>query len=87
MQEALTNVTRHAGPATAIVRVAYAERDLAIQVDDDGSGPPPDPQAGSGKGIIGMHERAAALGGELQAGPRPGGGFRVRARLPLDGSS
>ena len=87
VQEALTNVTRHAGPATAIVRVAYAERDLAIQVDDDGSGPPPDPHAGSGKGIIGMHERAAALGGELQAGPRPGGGFRVRARLPLDGTS
>ena len=87
VQEALTNVTRHAGPATAIVRVSYAERDLAIQVDDDGAGPPPDPHAGNGKGIIGMRERVAALGGELQAGPGPGGGFRVRARLPLDGAS
>ena len=87
VQEALTNVTRHAGPATAIVRVCYAERDLAVQVDDDGSGPPPGPPAGNGNGIIGMRERAVALDGELQAGPRPGGGFRVRARLPLDGAS
>jgi signal transduction histidine kinase len=87
VQEALTNVTRHAGPATAAVRVCYAERDITVQVDDDGSGPPPDPLAGNGKGIVGMRERAAALGGELQAGPRPGGGFRVRARLPLEGAS
>ena len=87
VQEALTNVTRHAGPATAVVRVSYAERDLAVQVDDDGSGPPPGLPAGNRRGITGMRERAAALGGELQAGPRPGGGFRVRARLPLDGAS
>ena len=87
VQEALTNVARHAGPATAIVRVCYAERDLAVQVDDDGSGPPPGTPAGNGRGIIGMRERAAALGGELQAGARPGGGFRVQARLPLGGAS
>ena len=87
VQEALTNVTRHAGPATAMVRVCYAEQDLAVQVDDDGTGPPPGPPAGNGRGIIGMRERAAALGGELQAGARPGGGFRVRARLPLGGAS
>jgi signal transduction histidine kinase len=87
VQEALTNVTRHAGPAIAVVRVSYTERDLAVQVDDDGSGPPPDPHAAGGRGIVGMRERAAALGGELQAGPRPGGGFRVRARLPLAGAS
>src|SRR5215471_2353826 len=87
VQEALTNVTRHAGPATAVVRVSYTEQDLAVQVDDDGSGPPPGPHAGGGKGIVGMRERAVALGGELQAGPRPGGGFRVRARLPLDEAS
>jgi signal transduction histidine kinase len=86
VQEALTNVTRHAGPATAVVRVSYAERDLAVQIDDDGRGPPPGPPAGHAKGVIGMRERAAALGGDLQAGPRPGGGFRVRARLPLDGA-
>ena len=87
VQEALTNVTRHAGPATAMVRVCYAEQDLAVQVDDDGTGPPPGPPAGNGRGIIGMRERAAALGGELQAGARPGGGFRVQARLPLGGAS
>ena len=87
VQEALTNVTRHASPATATVRVCYAERHLTVHVDDNGGRPPPDPPAGNGKGIVGMRERAAALGGELHAGLRPGGGFRVRARLPLDGAS
>jgi signal transduction histidine kinase len=87
VQEALTNVTRHAGPANATVLISYTARDLAVQIDDDGRGPPPEPLAGNGTGIMGMRERAAALGGELQAGPRPGGGFRVRARLPLDGTS
>jgi signal transduction histidine kinase len=85
VQEALTNVTRHAGPATASVRFAYGERDLTVQVDDDGRGPQARSAAGSGKGIVGMRERVAALGGDLEAGPRPGGGFRIRARLPLDG--
>lgn len=84
VQEALTNVTRHAGPATATVRVAYGDRDLVVEVDDDGRGGTVHNGDGGGKGIVGMRERAAALGGELQAGPRPGGGFRVRARLPLD---
>jgi signal transduction histidine kinase len=96
VQEALTNVTRHAGPATATVRVSYGERDLTVQVDDDGKGvesasgrQPTDPDRQiprSGNGITGMRERAAALGGDLEAAPRPGGGFRVLARLPLDGT-
>jgi signal transduction histidine kinase len=92
VQEALTNVTRHAGPATATVRVSYGDRDLTVQVDDDGKGVEPPSPVGdrqvrrSGKGITGMRERAAALGGDLEAAPRPGGGFRVLARLPLDGS-
>jgi signal transduction histidine kinase len=86
VQEALTNVTRHAGPATATVRVTYGERDLTVQVDDDGRGPRAGSEAGGGKGIVGMRERVAALGGVLRAGPRPGGGFRVTARLPLDGT-
>jgi signal transduction histidine kinase len=84
VQEALTNVARHAGSATATVRVAYGERDLTLQVDDDGRGPVAQGTPASGKGILGMRERVAALGGDLEAGPRPEGGFRVRTRLPLD---
>jgi signal transduction histidine kinase len=86
VQEALTNVARHAGPATATVQIAYGDRDLTVQVDDDGRGPAHQARTGSGKGILGMRERVAALSGDLEAGPRPGGGYRVRARLPLDGA-
>jgi signal transduction histidine kinase len=86
VQEALTNVTRHAAGATATVRVTYGERDLTVQVDDDGSGPAAGPTTGGGNGIPGMRERAVALGGELEAGPRQEGGFRVLARLPLTGA-
>jgi signal transduction histidine kinase len=84
VQESLTNVTRHAAGANATVQVAYGERDVTIQVDDDGRGRSSQSAPGGGSGIAGMRERAAALGGSLEAGPRPGGGFRVRARLPLD---
>jgi len=83
VQESLTNAVRHAGPASATVRIVYGERDLGVQVDDDGRGPP-SPQSVGGSGIVGMRERAVALGGQLTAGPRPGGGFRVRARFPLE---
>jgi signal transduction histidine kinase len=86
VQEALTNVTRHAGPASATVRIEYHEQDLTVQVDDDGRGPSAYAAPADGSGIRGMRERAAALGGDLQAGWRPGGGFRVRAHLPLDGA-
>jgi signal transduction histidine kinase len=84
VQEALTNVTKHAGPAAATVRLTYADRDLVIQVDDDGRGPNGELDRADSSGIRGMRERAEALGGELAAGPRPEGGFRVRARLPLE---
>ncbi|HYX43492.1 MAG TPA: sensor histidine kinase [Acidimicrobiales bacterium] len=88
VQEALTNVARHAGARTATVRVAYGATDLVVEVDDDGRGPVAGrglaDDAGTGSGIAGMRERAAALGGDLYAGPRPGGGFRVRVRLPLE---
>jgi signal transduction histidine kinase len=83
-------VTRHAGPASATVLVRYGPADLTVQVDDDGRGPaapgggPGPTGAANGNGIRGMRERVAALGGELTTGPRPGGGFRVQARLPLD---
>ena len=85
VQEAVTNVARHAGQATATVRVAYGEHDVTLQIDDDGRGGTPSAIAGSGSGITGMRERTAALGGRLEVGPRPDGGFRVRAELPMDG--
>jgi signal transduction histidine kinase len=89
VQESLTNVTRHAGPARATVLVRYGPDDLTVQVDDDGRGLEPPSAADAplrpGRGLVGMRERVAALGGELSAGPRPGGGFRVLARLPIDG--
>ncbi len=87
VQEALTNVARHARGATATVGVRYGERDLTVQIDDDGRGPTAQAAVGSGTGIVGMRERVGALGGELEAGPRPEGGFRVRARLPLEGGA
>jgi signal transduction histidine kinase len=83
VQESLTNVTRHAGPATATVLVRYGPGDLTVQVDDDGRGPSATRSSG-GNGIRGMRERVVALGGRLATGPRPGGGFRVQATLPLD---
>ncbi len=86
VQEALTNVVRHAGSATARVSVEYGERELTLQVEDDGRGVPATEIGlpGAGSGIAGMRERATALGGTLWAGPRNGRGFRVRARLPID---
>ena len=84
VQESLTNVTRHAGPASATVLVRYGNDDLTVQVDDDGRGPAAAAGPSTGNGIRGMRERVVALGGELTTGPRPGGGFRVQARLPLD---
>jgi signal transduction histidine kinase len=95
VQESLRNVTRHAGADQATVSVHYGDRELALEVDDEGNAGPPGEHGsadrprrdvastGTGNGIIGMRERAAALGGDLEAGPRPGGGFRVRARIPL----
>jgi signal transduction histidine kinase len=83
-QEAVTNVIRHAGPASARVRLAYGEGELVVQIDDDGRGAASNGGGGGGNGLVGMRERAAALGGSVEAGPRAGGGFRVRARLPLE---
>nr|WP_257584263.1 sensor histidine kinase [Streptomyces sp. TLI_146] len=82
VQEALTNVVRHSGSRTARVVLDYAPDVLELRVDDDGPAGPGD-AGGSGNGLIGMRERAAALGGTIDAGPRPDGGFRVVARLPL----
>lgn len=85
VQEALTNVSRHAGSACASVLLHYGPRVLSVQVDDDGPGAlaSDDPRAaGPGLGLLGMRERVAVLGGQLSAGPRDGGGFQVRAELP-----
>jgi signal transduction histidine kinase len=84
VQESITNAIRHAGPARVTVSVSYGPGDLEILVSDDGRGPrQPHGAHGAGSGIAGMRERAELLGGELIAGPRPDGGFQVRARLPL----
>jgi signal transduction histidine kinase len=83
LQESITNVIRHAGPARARITLTYGPDDLELRVNDDGRGRPGAGHADGGQGIVGMRERAALLGGELVAGPRPGGGFDVRARLPL----
>ena len=85
-QEALTNALRHAGPASAAVTVRYEPDRLVLEVTDDGRGPEPrhgEREPGTGHGINGMRERALALGGELDAGPRSTGGFRVCASLPV----
>jgi signal transduction histidine kinase len=91
VQEALTNAVRHSAGRSANVRLRYGDDDLVIEVDDDGAGPGSSGAGigksgvgsqGSGNGLTGMAERARALGGSLDAGPRPGGGFRVLAKLP-----
>ena len=84
IQESLTNVARHAGRARVMVRVTYDDADVHVEIDDDGAVPSGGAAAiGTGSGITGMRERAAALGGDLSAGFRHGGGFRVSARLPV----
>jgi signal transduction histidine kinase len=85
LQESITNVIRHAGPARVTVSLTYRPAELELRVADDGRGPrdAADGADGGGRGIVGMRERAALLGGEVTAGPRPGGGFQVQARLPL----
>jgi signal transduction histidine kinase len=87
VQEALTNCLKHAGAAKAIVRLCYGREDLELQVLDDGRGVVGlrDPgRENGGHGLIGMRERVAVFGGNLDVGPRPGGGFKVDARLPLE---
>jgi signal transduction histidine kinase len=98
VQEALTNIVRHSGARTARIRLAYLPGMLDLRVDDDGpaltgketgagagagTGAGAGAEPGGGNGLVGMRERAIALGGVAEAGPRPGGGFRVHARLPV----
>ena len=86
VQEALTNVVKHAGPAHAQVTIGYRDQDVTVEVTDDGGGAVASAthgRVGTGHGLIGMRERVAAFNGHLEVGPCPGGGFRVAARLPL----
>jgi signal transduction histidine kinase len=85
VQEALTNSLKHAGgSASADVFVTRADDKIEVVVDDDGFGTPRELSGMSGgNGLIGMRERAGVLGGSLEAGPRPGGGWRVHAVLPV----
>ncbi|WP_052851807.1 sensor histidine kinase [Streptomyces avicenniae] len=83
VQEALTNVVRHAGVASCRVVLDHGDAALTLAVEDDGPGPAPGARAAPGYGIAGMRERVALLRGEFTATPRPGGGFRVTARLPV----
>jgi signal transduction histidine kinase len=97
VQESLTNVARHSGADAARVTLGFDEHELTVQVDDAGVGRAADGRAGdrragdggstAGNGIAGMRERAVALGGALDVGPRGDRGFRVRARLPLGGEA
>ncbi|MFF2774102.1 sensor histidine kinase [Streptomyces sp. NPDC058052] len=83
VQESLTNVARHSGAGAATVRIDWCPGSLAVRVDDDGRAAP-DAAPVPGLGLLGMGERVTALGGRLRAGPRDGGGFSVRAELPVE---
>jgi signal transduction histidine kinase len=83
VQEALTNVMRHAAAAHAVVSLRVDRNSLHIDVTDDGAGARSEASTLSGHGLRGMSERAAALGGDVTAGPAENGGWHVHARLPL----
>ena len=91
VQEALTNVVKHAGSASAVVEMRWGTGTLELRIADDGTGQVPaegsSPDGVLGHGLIGMRERLTVFGGTLETGRRPGGGFVVRARLPLEGDA
>jgi signal transduction histidine kinase len=83
VQEALTNALRHASASRAHVAVGYGGGAITVEVSDDGRGPPPAAARSQGAGTVGMRERVALFGGELQVGARPQGGYAVRVCLPV----
>jgi signal transduction histidine kinase len=85
VQEALTNILKHAGPASACVTVQFANGHLEVEVTDDGAGPRS--TTSPGHGLVGMRERVVLYGGALEAGGRPDGGYRIHARLPVGGET
>lgn len=83
VQESLTNTVRHGGPGvSATVELAYGDDSLDVVVVDDGRGAAAVPSNGGGNGLVGIRERVAVLGGSLEAGAKPGGGYRVHASIP-----
>ena len=84
VQEALTNALRHARRAATFVHISFDPDQLRLEVLDDGPGGEAGVGDGSGRGLIGMRQRAALVGGRLEAGPRLGGGYAVRAWLPIE---
>ena len=84
VQEALTNAIKHAGGAPTEVTLEWGEQALELHVADRGDGGGAHRLEGGGHGLVGMAERVRSLGGELHAGPRDGGGFEVRARIPVE---
>jgi len=91
VQEALTNVLKHAGKPSTEVRLAYEPAALVVEIADGGrpipaAGPGPDASVlrGAGMGLLGLRERVALYGGELAAGPLPSGGWLVQARMPVE---
>ncbi|WP_019070895.1 sensor histidine kinase [Streptomyces hokutonensis] len=83
VQESLTNTVKHAAGADARVQVSYDEDELHVEVTDTGGRPGPAAATGNGRGLIGLRERLVVYGGTLRTGPRPLGGYRVQARIPL----
>jgi signal transduction histidine kinase len=85
VQEALTNALKHAHGSRTAVRVQHGEGEIRVQVSTGGSRSVKPPLPGGGRGLAGLAERVALLGGEFSADPQAGGGFVVRARIPVDG--
>jgi two-component system sensor histidine kinase UhpB len=83
-QEALTNIVKHAAGASVTVTLAFGDDDLQVGIADTGGRPGTSAGTGTGRGLLGLRERLAVYGGDLQAGPRLSGGYRVHARIPLE---